>query len=194
MPRFRPGHSVCPGPRRYAGSRPCGHHRSAGCHSTRQGTPLGPGHRTGVRAPSGVPCGCQPAVPCGGPSHDLTGCSPFPPLAPNHPKEPITFDLLTPTFDGAIPSMVKVAEELKRQTHSHWTWLLCSNGESPALRAFVAAPGIPGSSSSRRPGGVPVPAHASGEHLRAAGSLHARARLPPGSEAQSVPLALSSTR
>ena len=49
----------------------------------------------------------------------------------------LSFDFITPTFDGAIPSMLKVAEELKWQIHPHWNWLLCSNGESPALRAFV---------------------------------------------------------
>jgi len=53
------------------------------------------------------------------------------------PGEMVNFDFITPTFEGAIPSMSKVADELKRQTHPHWHWLLCANGESQALQDFV---------------------------------------------------------
>ena len=53
------------------------------------------------------------------------------------PRDIIDFDFITPSFDGAIPSMIKVAGELKRQTYSHWNWLLCANGESRALQDFM---------------------------------------------------------
>jgi glycosyltransferase involved in cell wall biosynthesis len=50
---------------------------------------------------------------------------------------PAGFDIITPVFEDAIPSLELLAQELFQQTYTNWNWLLCNNGDSRALQQFV---------------------------------------------------------
>ena len=47
------------------------------------------------------------------------------------------FDIITPVFDDALPSLELLARELLQQTYTSWNWLLCNNGDSEKLVHFV---------------------------------------------------------
>jgi len=47
------------------------------------------------------------------------------------------FCLITPVFDGCLPSLKLLFKELKGQTYTDWTWTLCSNGYSAKMHRFV---------------------------------------------------------
>jgi len=47
------------------------------------------------------------------------------------------FCIITPVFDGCLPSLKLLFKELKGQTYTDWTWTLCSNGYSAKMCRFV---------------------------------------------------------
>jgi photosystem II stability/assembly factor-like uncharacterized protein len=49
------------------------------------------------------------------------------------------FGIITPVYDKCLESTELLYEDLKRQTHQDWTWLICSNGYSQLFQDFVEA-------------------------------------------------------
>src|SRR5262245_20223266 len=47
------------------------------------------------------------------------------------------FSIITPVFDGCLPSLELLFKEIKGQTYTDWTWILCSNGYSAKMRRFA---------------------------------------------------------
>lgn len=49
------------------------------------------------------------------------------------------FGIITPVFDGCLESLELLFRDVEGQTHEDWTWIICSNGYSPKVDAFVKA-------------------------------------------------------
>lgn len=47
------------------------------------------------------------------------------------------FEIITPVFEGALPSLEKLANEIREQDFENWNWNLCTNGECAPIRDFV---------------------------------------------------------
>jgi hypothetical protein len=47
------------------------------------------------------------------------------------------FGIITPVFDGCLDSLGLLFEDLRRQTHREWVWMLCSNGYSQKMAEFA---------------------------------------------------------
>ncbi|MGP8069718.1 MAG: hypothetical protein ACLP5V_07480 [Candidatus Bathyarchaeia archaeon] len=47
------------------------------------------------------------------------------------------FGIVTPAFDAALPSLNLLWRDLQSQSHSDWTWMICSNGYSKEISNFV---------------------------------------------------------
>src|SRR5438876_878948 len=47
------------------------------------------------------------------------------------------FCIITPVFDGCLPSLELLCKEITDQTYADWTWILCSNGYSAHMHRFA---------------------------------------------------------
>jgi hypothetical protein len=51
------------------------------------------------------------------------------------------FGIITPVFDGCLESLELLFSDVMSQSHRDWTWIMCSNGRSDKLEAFVREKG-----------------------------------------------------
>jgi hypothetical protein len=49
----------------------------------------------------------------------------------------VKFGFITPVFDGCLASLELLFRDVCSQTHTDWTWIICSNGYSEKMASFA---------------------------------------------------------